>query len=279
MSMNIFRLTGDMCRLLAKILLLRRLYVARNAQGISLGTQYVYLLVCLTRYTDLFTTFYSIYNSVMKIVFIAIEICLIIKIKRSDRDPELDNFPAVKYLVLPCLLLTLVQSWLFGLSLSFNPYILQMQVQEFLWKFSIYLEAVAILPQLSLLKKYRIVENLTGNYVFLLGIYRFLYIINWIFRAHYEPWYRHHYPAYVSGVVQVLLYIEFFYYWVISKVRRRPLSYGDEGDMEYFDQNVDELRNSENAASLLEIENTSNDNLRMRATRDRSSEMQPILVV
>lgn len=279
MSQNIFRFTGDMCRLLAKILLLRRLYIARNAQGISLGTQYLYLLVCITRYTDLFTTFYGIYNSVLKIFFIAIEICLIIKIKRSDRDPELDNFPAIKCLVLPCLLLTLVQSWIYGISATSLLYL-----QEFLWQFSIYLEAVAILPQLSLLKKYRIVENLTGNYVFLLGIYRFLYIINWIYRAHTEPWYRHHYAVYVSGVVQVLLYIEFFYYWVISKVRRRPLSYGDEGDMEYFDYNVDELRNSENAASLLEIENTSNDNLRMRAARDRSSddddnETQPILVV
>jgi len=159
-----------------------------------------------------------------------------------------------------------------------------MYLQEFLWQFSINLEAVAILPQLSLLKKYRIVENLTGNYVFLLGIYRFLYIINWIYRSYTEPGYRHLYTVYVSGVVQVLLYIEFFYYWVISKVRRRPLSYGDEGDMEYFDYSVDELRNSENAASLIEIENASNDNLRMRATRDRSSdddddETQPILVV
>lgn len=268
-----------MCRLLAKILLLRRLYVARNAQGISIGTQYLYLLVCLTRYTDLFTTFYSIYNSGMKIIYIAIEICLIIKIKRSDRDSELDNFPAIKCLVLPCLLLTLVQSRMY--EISETPL---MYLQEFLWQFSINLEAVAILPQLSLLKKYRIVENLTGNYVFLLGIYRFLYIINWIYRSHTEPGYRHLYTVYVSGVVQVLLYIEFFYYWVISKVRRRPLSYGDEGDMEYFDYSVDELRNSENAASLLEIENASNDNLRMRATRDRSSddddnETQPILVV
>lgn len=270
-----------MCRLLAKILLLRRLYVAQNAQGISLGTQYLYLLVCLTRYTDLFTTFYSIYNSVLKVVFIAIEICLIIKIKRSDRDPELDNFPAIKCLVLPCLLLTLVHSWILQLTPRWFPLL---YLQEFLWRFSISLEAVAILPQLSLLKKYRIVENLTGNYVFLLGIYRFLYIINWIYRAHNEPGYQHFYAVYASGVVQVLLYIEFFYYWVISKVRRRPLSYGDEGDMEYFDYNVDELRNSENAASLLGNENTSNDNLRMRAMRDRSNddddnETQPILVV
>ena len=247
-------------------------------------TQLLYLLVCLTRYTDLFTHFYSIYNSVMKIFYIAIEVCLIMKIRRSDRDPELDNFPAIKFLVLPCLLLTLVHHWVVG---SFNlmfewPHFFRYKIQEILWQLSIYLEAVAILPQLSLLKKYRVVENLTGNYVFLLGIYRFLYIINWIYRSNYEPFYRHHYAVYVSGVVQVLLYIEFFYYWIVSKMRRRPLSYGDEGDIEYFDYNVDELRNSENTASLLE--NSTSDNLRMRGARDRSNdndddEAQPILVV
>ena len=79
-----------------------------------------------------------------------------------------------------------------------------------------------------------------------------------------------------------MLYIEFFYYWVISKVRRRPLSYGDEGDIEYFDINVDYLHNSENAVSLLH-DTTSNDNLRMRGTRDRPNdhkeETQPIVVV
>ena len=38
-----------------------------------------------------------------------------------------------------------------------------------LWTFSIYLEAVAILPQLVLLQRTNNIDNLTGNYVFLLG--------------------------------------------------------------------------------------------------------------
>ncbi|GKC44379.1 ER lumen protein-retaining receptor [Tanacetum coccineum] len=42
-------------------------------------------------------------------------------------------------------------------------------VKEVLWTFSIYLEAVAILPQLVLLQRTRNIDNLTGQYVFLLG--------------------------------------------------------------------------------------------------------------
>ena len=38
-----------------------------------------------------------------------------------------------------------------------------------LWTFSIYLEAVAILPQLVLMQRTQNIDNLTGNYVFLLG--------------------------------------------------------------------------------------------------------------
>ena len=40
---------------------------------------------------------------------------------------------------------------------------------QLLWTFSIYLEAVAILPQLVLLQRTQNIDNLTGNYVFLLG--------------------------------------------------------------------------------------------------------------
>lgn len=51
---------------------------------------------------------------------------------------------------------------------------------QLLWTFSIYLEAVAIVPQLIVLQRYREVENLTGNYIFFLGAYRALYILNWV---------------------------------------------------------------------------------------------------
>lgn len=43
------------------------------------------------------------------------------------------------------------------------------RVPQVLWTFSILLEAVAILPQLVLLQRTNNIDNLTGNYVFLLG--------------------------------------------------------------------------------------------------------------
>lgn len=51
-----------------------------------------------------------------------------------------------------------------GMHIGFNVNILQI-----FWAFSVYLEAVAILPQLVLLQRSGNVDNLTGQYVFFLG--------------------------------------------------------------------------------------------------------------
>lgn len=54
-----------------------------------------------------------------------------------------------------------------------------------------------------------------GHYVFLLGTYRSLYIVNWVYRAYTEFNYRHNILVYFAGLVQTLLYADFFYYYAI----------------------------------------------------------------
>lgn len=51
-----------------------------------------------------------------------------------------------------------------------------------MWSFSIYLEAVAIFPQLFILQRTGEAESITTHYLAALGIYRGLYIPNWIYR-------------------------------------------------------------------------------------------------
>jgi ER lumen protein retaining receptor len=46
---------------------------------------------------------------------------------------------------------------------------LHIEIDQVMWTFSLYLEAVAILPQLILLQRTRNIDNLTGQYIFLLG--------------------------------------------------------------------------------------------------------------
>jgi ER lumen protein retaining receptor len=80
---------------------------------------------------------------------------------------------------------------------------------QMLWAFSIWLEAVAILPQLFMLQRTGEAETITTHYLFALGAYRALYIPNWIYRwiteGHFEP------ISVVAGLVQTILYSDFFY--------------------------------------------------------------------
>jgi hypothetical protein len=59
--------------------------------------------------------------------------------------------------------------------------------QSFLWACSIYFEAIAIVPQMTLLRRKKVVENLTANYIVALGFYRVMYLVNWAYRHPSAP--------------------------------------------------------------------------------------------
>ncbi|SBT37528.1 ER lumen protein retaining receptor, putative (ERD2) [Plasmodium ovale wallikeri] len=86
-----------------------------------------------------------------------------------------------------------------------------------LWSFSIWLESVAILPQLVLLEKQREVENITSHYVITMGMYRAFYILNWIYRYFFDDKPYVNVVGWLGGLIQTLLYIDFFYYFALAK--------------------------------------------------------------
>ena len=94
---------------------------------------------------------------------------------------------------------------------------------DFLWYFSLYLESITIIPQLMLLRRSRDIENLTQEYIFFMGLYRGLYIFNWIYRSYHDKRYHHNYVVYFTGVLQTALYIDFFYYYFRAKLRGEKL--------------------------------------------------------
>ncbi|KAL2775598.1 ER lumen protein-retaining receptor 3 isoform a [Daubentonia madagascariensis] len=95
-------------------------------------------------------------------------------------------------------------------------------VMKILWTFSIYLESVAILPQLFMISKTGEAETITTHYLFFLGLYRALYLANWIRRYQTENFYDQ--IAVVSGVVQTIFYCDFFYLYVTKVLKGKKLS-------------------------------------------------------
>ena len=83
---------------------------------------------------------------------------------------------------------------------------------ELTWSFSLWLEAVAIMPQINILSKLGGAEAFTLHYIAALGSYRFFYIIFWIYRYVVEGtlcW-----TSIFAGVFQAALYIDFFVLYI-----------------------------------------------------------------
>ncbi|CAM9987282.1 unnamed protein product [Ascophyllum nodosum] len=216
--MNIFRFLGDMSHTASILVLLLKLRASKSAAGVSLKTQELFLVVFATRYLDLVTHFFSLYNSIMKVLYISLTSYIVYMIReqmpiKATYDKTQDSFLHWKFAVAPCAVVGfIVHCW--DTRHSWKSFL---SITNYGWVFSEVLEPLAIIPQLMVLQRYREVENLTGHYVFLLGAYRVLYILNWVYRAFYEFGYKHHPLLYFAGMVQTLLYVDFFYYYILSK--------------------------------------------------------------
>lgn len=204
--MNIFRFFGDLSHLASIFILLYAIEQNRSTAGLSLKTQALYVLVYLTRYLNLFTKYYSLYNSLLKLFFIGSSIYTVYvmtkKYKKSIQE-DIDNFP-VRYLLAGSAVAALILTHKYT-------------VVEVVWSFSQWLEAVAIIPQLFMLQKTGEAENITTHYIFALGIYRALYIPNWIYRYYVEGHWD--YVSVLAGIAQTVVYSDFFYIYY-SKVMK-----------------------------------------------------------
>ncbi|PAA73839.1 hypothetical protein BOX15_Mlig007604g1, partial [Macrostomum lignano] len=209
--MNIFRLLGDMSHLAGIVLLLHKIWTSRSVSGISGKSQVCFCLVFLTRYLDMFTSFVSLYNTLMKMFFISSSIATVFMMYgrfKSSYDSNHDTFE-LKFLIAPAALLALVANHEFSFL-------------EVLWTFSIYLESVAILPQLFLITKTGEAETITSHYLFALGAYRGLYVFNWIYRYFAEGYLD--LIVVLSGCLQTCLYADFFYLYVTKVLSGRKIS-------------------------------------------------------
>ncbi|KAI1642195.1 ER lumen protein retaining receptor [Daldinia loculata] len=213
MPLNIFRVLGDFSHLASIGILLHKMIELNGASGISFKSQALYLIVYVTRYLDLFSTS-SIYNIIFKILFISSQgyiIYLMTTKYKPTIDPSQDTF-RVQYLLGGAAVLAILLPYKYTFS-------------EIMWAFSIWLESVAILPQLFMLQRTGEAEVITTHYLFALGIYRTLYIPNWIYRYITEPDHKADWIAIVAGLIQTVLYSDFFwiYYNKVLKGRKFKL--------------------------------------------------------
>lgn len=185
----------------------------KSCAGISFKTQALYFLVYVTRYLDLFTTFTSsYYNTIFKLLFLSSSgytLYLMTSTYKPTNSAPLDTF-RVPYL--------LAFAAVMGLITTYKYTFLEVP-----WAFSIWLESVAILPQLFMLQRTGEADTITVNYIAALGAYRALYIPNWVWRYLTEG--KVDGVAVVAGILQTVLYSDFFwiYYTKVMKGKKFAL--------------------------------------------------------
>ena len=201
--MNIYRFFGDMAHIVAIILILYQLHVKQNGHQFSAKTQELFLIVFITRYLDLFTSFYSLYNSILKVLYITASAYIVKMLHipsgnlRYTINRGADSFNHLKYCLLP--------AYVFGSIAFFFGHHYHSFLAEFLWQCSIALESVAIIPQMYIIYRARLdVHKSVKDYVWIIWFYRFVYIINWVHRSFHEPYYRHHFFVYTCGIIQAI---------------------------------------------------------------------------
>jgi ER lumen protein retaining receptor len=196
--------------LLAIIILLMKIWKTRSCSGISGKSQILFALTYTARYLDLVTNFVSVYNTTMKLFFLSASYATLylMYVKfRATYDSSHDSF-RIEFLLLPVTLLALIINHEFSFM-------------EIMWTWSIYLESVAILPQLFMVSKTGEAETITSHYLFALGAYRGLYILNWIYRWFDESYYD--LIAIFAGILQTVLYCDFFYLYVTKVLKGKKL--------------------------------------------------------
>ncbi len=216
---------SSMTQMLGFTMVVWKLYYYKSSSGISLNTIISYLFIIAGRLLS--TIFYSGYlpsdeagdwfYQLNEVISLMALIILTIMVSYSYRDTYNMEFDTIwwGYLVVPAL----------GLALIIHTNLNRNVLTDAAWCFSMYLETVAIYPQIDLfVKKKGQIESFTGHYVALQGLSRLFSLIFW--------WYTYEelitsssdsgyslFPEYcgylvlLSQVAQLLIMLDYYFHY------------------------------------------------------------------
>mmetsp|Transcript_27473 Transcript_27473/g.77032 ORF Transcript_27473/g.77032 Transcript_27473/m.77032 type:complete len:339 (-) Transcript_27473:60-1076(-) len=175
----------------ATFVLLHRLMVQKNAQGISRKTQEILLLVYLLRYGHIEQLFFpefefhgwNEYGTLLSLFLILSTLCAMAVMTPWMQHPvyntyraEQDDFPHWLFLLLP------------SVCLGFDRWMSHENPQMVFQDTASILESFALLPQIQMYRKFKHVESFSsGLYIFLIGLHHTIGSIFWMYAGYMYP--------------------------------------------------------------------------------------------
>jgi ER lumen protein retaining receptor len=214
---DLFRFAGDALLIASRLVVIKKITETKSVSGLSLQTQFIYLATIIFRYIDVIhfhsTPFSKIkvYNTIMKFLFLSYQLYIIFLMLykyKNTYSRKYDNFNIPVLFIASAVISVFVK----GETSGIFDYL-----EEYLYTNSLILESVAILPQLVMIQEAGDCESLTSHYIFLLGLYRMVYVFYFISKKMSGSSVDS--LLIVTGLIQTGLYIEFFrvyYKYVMS---------------------------------------------------------------
>merc|ERR1712060_716418 len=200
MGWNIFRYVGDYLHLAGIVVLLATIAKNKSVAGISRSTQFLYFLVFVTRYLDLFDHSQTSYLVFFKLTYIGTSIIVLVLFIQLDMTYERRNDTCnLSVIILPCATAAILLT---------NEY----SLLEVLWTFSEFIEGFAMVPQYVFCYRDKTGRDWGASfYVICLGGYRVFYAFNWIYKKIELPQYSD-IQSWIGGIIEIIFFIDFLNY-------------------------------------------------------------------
>lgn len=198
--------------------LVYKLNTLKTCSGLSLQTQELTAIVMAVRTLCSFEIGHNIHTflDMAALVSTAWVIYMMRCKLYVSYNEHLDKTPK-SYLLVPCAIMAV----LVHPNSSFPLY------TKLMWAFSVYLEAIVVIPQLRMMQRTQMIEPFIALYVFALGMSRFFGAAYWILRV-YESTETYIFllgrgyfwvpMVLVSETIQTFILADFCYYYLISIV-------------------------------------------------------------
>jgi len=222
---------SSIIQMLSLIIIIMKVWSYRNCSGISLNTITAYIIIFVARLSS--TLFYNGYLpsdeagdwfyqlteiiSLFSLIFLYYIISKLFKDTYNGGDLDIIHW---KYLTVPALCIAMLA----------HTHLNKNLITDVSWCFSMYLEAVAIYPQIYLFsQKKGQIEPFTSHYVAFQGFSRLFSLIFW-WQTYEElvdggsegySLFQHYvgYLIILSQIIQLIIMIEFFYLYFKSLIK------------------------------------------------------------
>ncbi|KAL8500938.1 hypothetical protein ACS0TY_020507 [Phlomoides rotata] len=220
---NLFFVASEIIHFAGILVLIYKLSTLKTCSGLSLKTQELTAIFLATRLCCSYFMegdIHTILDLVTLVSTLWVVYMMRFKLKASY-IADLDNMP-LYYVAVPSAILAILV----------KPYTHHALIARIMWASAVYLESISVLPQLRMMQNAKMIEPFTANYVFALGLARFLGCAHWIIKV-YDSAGRYLFlvgAGYIwlpmvilAEVVQTFILADFCYYYIKSAMNGQLL--------------------------------------------------------